>query len=250
MTGRHLVEPVEGEFRFKGRRKRLNKEELLNLLYFDPASFSPNVLLRPVCQDYLLPTAAYVGGSSEISYFAQVMPNYKFFDVVSPIIFPRSSGTIIESHLYSILEKYNLSLTDFYSDENILIEKVVKIVSEFNFDELFNKSETEIKSTLNKLKENLLTVDNSLEQPIEKSILRMEQTLNTLKDKSKSAEERKHKTLIQQLQKVRDAVYPNGNLQEREISFFYFANKYGLDIIKWIMSELNTNKIEHQVIEL
>ena len=249
-SGRHLIEPVEDGFRFKGKRKRLNKEELLNLLYFDPAAFSPNVLLRPICQDFLLPTAAYVGGSSEISYFAQVIPNYKFFDVVSPIIFPRSSGTIIESHLLSILEKYSLSLTDFYIDENILIEKAVKKVSDFNFDDLFNKSEAEIKSTLNKLKENLLTVDSALEQPIEKSISRIEQTLNTLKDKSKNAEERKHKTLIQQLQKVRNAVYPNNNLQEREISFFAFANKYGLDIIKWIMNELNTNKIEHQVIEL
>ena len=102
----------------------------------------------------------------------------------------------------------------------------------------------------NQLKKSLLTVDTSLEQPIEKSIVRIEQTLSTLKDKSKSAEERKHKTLIQQLQKVRDAVYPNENLQEREINFFYFANKYGLDIIKWIMNELHTYKIEHQVIEL
>ncbi|MCF6270438.1 MAG: bacillithiol biosynthesis cysteine-adding enzyme BshC [Melioribacteraceae bacterium] len=249
-TGRHLVEPVEGEFRFKGRRKRLNKEELLNLLYFDPSSFSPNVLLRPICQDYLLPTAAYVGGSSEISYFAQVMPNYKFFDVISPIIFPRSSCTIIESHLFSVFEKYNLSLPDFYIDEKILIEKVVKIVSEFNFDELFFNSEKEIVTTLNKLKEKLLSVDNSLAQPIEKSITRIEQTLQMLKGKSKGAEERKYKTLITQLQKVRDAVYPNENLQEREINFFYFANKYGLDIIKWIMNELNTNKIEHQVVEL
>lgn len=249
-TGRHIVEPVEGGFRFKGRRKKLNKAELLNLLYFDPSSFSPNVLLRPICQDYLLPTAAYVGGSSEISYFAQVMPNYKFFDVVSPIIFPRSSATIIESHLLSIFEKYNLSLTDFYFDKNILIEKIVEIVSEFNFDELFSKSGVEISTTLNKLKENLLSVDNSLAKPIEKSIMRIEQTLSTLKIKSKSAEERKHKTVIAQLQKVRDAVYPNENLQEREISFFYFANKYGLDIIKWIINELKTNTIEHQIIEL
>ncbi len=249
-TGRHLVEPVEGEFRFRGRRKRLNKEELLNLLYYDPSSFSPNVLLRPICQDYLFPTAAYVGGPSEISYFAQVMPNYKFFDVVPPIIFPRSSATIVESHLLSIFEKYNLSLADFFFDENMLIEKVVKKVSEFNFDELFAKSELEIETTLNKLKESLLSVDNSLTQPIEKSIMRIKQTLNTLKTKSKGAEERKHETLIAQLQKVRNVVYPNENLQEREINFFYFANKYGLDIIKWIMSELNTNKIEHQVIEL
>ena len=108
-SGRHLIEPTEDGFRFKGKRKRLNEEELLNLLYFDPTAFSPNVLLRPICQDFLLPTAVYVGGPSEISYFAQVIPNYSFFDVVSPILFPRSSATILESRQLSIINKYDLS---------------------------------------------------------------------------------------------------------------------------------------------
>ncbi len=249
-TGRHLIEPVEGLFRLKGKRKKMSKEELLNLLYFEPSAFSPNVMLRPICQDYLLPTAAYVGGGSEISYFAQVIPNYKFFDVITPIVFPRSSGTIVETHLYSIIEKYNLSLKDFYIDENILIEKVVKIVSEFNFDVLFTESEMEIKVVLEKLKAYLLSVDSSLAQPIGKSFERIAQTLSTLKEKSKTAEEKKHETLISQLHKVKNVVYPNDNLQEREINFFYFANKYGMDILKWIMSELKTNNFNHQIIEL
>ena len=94
---------------------------MLNLIYFDPAAFCPNVMLRPICQDYLFPTVAYVGGGSEISYFAQVIPNYDFFNIVTPIIFPRASATILESHLYSIIEKYQLSLRDFFIDENILI---------------------------------------------------------------------------------------------------------------------------------
>lgn len=249
-SGRHLIEPTDDGFRFKGKRKKLNEEELLNLLYFDPTAFSPNVLLRPICQDFLLPTAAYVGGPSEISYFAQVIPNYSFFDVVSPILFPRSSATILEARQLSIIDKYKLSVSDFTYDENILVEKVIKQISEFNFDELFTKSELDIKNSLNELKEKLLTVDESLSQPVEKSIGRIDQTLQILKDKSKSAEERKHQTVINQLQKVRNVVNPNNSLQERELNFIYFANKYGINIMKWIMGELKINKIQHQILEV
>ncbi len=249
-TGRHLVEPTESGFRFKGKRKKLNEEELLNLLYFDPSAFSPNVLLRPICQDFLLPTAAYVGGPSEISYFAQVIPNYSFFDIVSPILFPRSSATILEMRQATIMEKYKLSLADFTNDENMLIEKVIRQISDFNFDELFTKSELEIRSSLDLLKEKLLTVDEALVQPIEKSFARIEQTLKTLKEKSSSAEERKHKTVINQLQKARNVINPNNTLQERELNFISFVSKYGIDIIKWIMSELKTNKIEHQILKV
>lgn len=249
-TGRHLIEPVEDGFRFKGKRKRLNKEELMNLLYFDPSAFSPNVMLRPICQDFLLPTAVYVGGPSEISYFAQVIPNYRFFNVVSPILFPRASATIIETRQLAIINKFNLSLSDFTYEESSLIEKVIKQISEFNFDEIFTNSENEIKTSLNLLKKHLLTVDDSLLQPIEKSILRIEQTLETLKEKSKSAEERKHQIVINQLQKVRNVVFPDNALQERELNFIYFANKYGIDIIRWIMNEIKTNKIEHQILEV
>lgn len=249
-TGRHLVEPTENGFRFKGKRKKLNEEELLNLLYFDPTAFSPNVLLRPICQDYLFPTAVYIGGPSEISYFAQVMPNYLFFDIVSPILFPRSSATIMEMRQLATMKRYELSLSDFTCGENTLIEKVIKQISEFNFDELFAKSELDIKNTLDELKNNLLSVDKALEQPIEKSIKRIEQTLLTLEEKSRNAEERKHQTVVNQLRKVRNSIFPNNTLQEREVSFIYFANKYGIDVVKWIMSELKTNKIEHQILEV
>ena len=249
-TGRHLIEPVEDGFRLKGKRKRMDKDELMNLLYFDPSTFSPNVMLRPVCQDFLLPTVVYVGGPSEISYFAQVIPNYDFFNVVTPILFPRASATIVESRQLAIINKFKLSLSDFTYDENTLIEKVIKQISEFDFDEIFTNSEAEINNVLLTLKKHLLTVDESLLQPIEKSILRIEQTLETLKEKSKSAEERKHQIVISQLQKVRNVLFPNNTLQEREINFIYFANKYGIDIIKWIMNEIKTNKIEHQLLEV
>ena len=248
--GRYLIEPVDEEFRFKGKRKRIGKIELLNLLHYDPSSFSPNVLLRPICQDYILPTAVYVGGPSELSYFAQVMPNYSFFEVVDPIIFPRSSATIIEKHIFSTLQKYDLSISDIFRKKRELINRVLKSISDIDINSLFSETKNNIDLELEKIKSTLLAIDKNLIDSTNKSMQRIFQNLEVIKEKSEKAQAAKHETVIKQLDKVRMVIYPQENLQERELSFINFANKYGLDIFKWIFNELTINKYEHQIIEL
>jgi len=248
--GRHLIEPVDKEFRFKGKRKRIGKIELLNLLHYDPSTFSPNVLLRPICQDYILPTSIYVGGPSELSYFAQVMPNYSFFEIVDPIIFPRASATIVEKHIYSTLEKYDLSISDIFRDRKELISRVLNSISDIDINSLFLETKNNIDSELEKIKSTLLEIDKTLIDSTNKSMQRIFQNLEVIKEKSEKAQAVKHETVIKQLDKVRMVIYPQENLQERELSFIYFANKYGLDIFKWIFNELTINKYEHQIIEL
>ncbi len=248
--GRHLVEPVEGEFRFRGRRKRISKDEIKKLLYYDPAAFSPNVLLRPICQDYLFPTAVYVGGPAEVSYFAQVMPNYSFFDLVAPIVFPRASATILEKHIASSIKKYDLSFNEYFFNEKDLINNVLNKISEFDLEDLFAESEENIKKELLKLRESLIQIDEALSDASEKSLQKITQALEILKTKSEQFQARKHEDVVNRIKKVRSFIYPNNTMQERELNFIYFANKYGLDIIKWFFSELIINKPEHQVIEL
>ncbi|RPI71172.1 MAG: bacillithiol biosynthesis cysteine-adding enzyme BshC, partial [Ignavibacteriales bacterium] len=114
--GRFLIEPVENEFRLRRKRKKFTQDEIINAIDMHPENFSPNVLLRPICQDYLLPTAFYIGGPSEVSYFAQITPLYDFYNLNSPFIYPRASATIFEKNLENILEKYNLSLEDIFSN--------------------------------------------------------------------------------------------------------------------------------------
>ena len=114
--GRYLIEPVENEFRLRRKRKKFTYDELMALIENSPERFSPNVLLRPICQDFLLPTAFYIGGPSEVSYFAQAIPLYNLYGVEPPFIYPRSSATLIEKNISSLLEKYNLKLSDILID--------------------------------------------------------------------------------------------------------------------------------------
>lgn len=249
-SGRHLVEPVEGEFRFRGKRKRISEDEIKKLLYYDPSAFSPGVLLRPICQDFLFPTAVYVGGPAEVSYFAQVIPNYSFFNLVPPIVFPRASVTILEKHIASSIKKYDLLFNEFFFDENDLVNKMLNKVSDIDLEDIFSNSKESINGTLLKLRESLVEIDQTLNDVSEKSVNRINQTMEILKSKSEDLQARKHKDVVNRLKKIRYFIYPNDTLQEREINFIYFASKYGVNFVKWLVNELSTSKIDHQVIEL
>ena len=245
------IEPTDaGEYRLKGKRKKFTQEEILKQLDIAPEKFSPNVLLRPICQDFLFPTAFYIGGPGEISYFAQVSPLYNIYGIDEPFIYPRSSATIVEKGVKTILDKNNLEYVDIFTEEEELIKKIVSASSELNLEALFQNTTEEINSSLNQITQLLPLIDKTLGDLTVKSKLRIEETLNALKAKAVEAEKRKYETTIRQVSKVRNVLFPESNLQERELNWIYFANKYGIDIVRWIFNELAINKFEHQILEM
>ena len=247
---RVLIEPAEKEYRLKGKRKKFTQDELISKIDSEPEKFSPNVLLRPICQDYLFPTGFYVGGPSEISYFAQITPLYKIYGINQPYIYPRSSATIVEKGAKSVLEKYSLEYSDLFTSEDELISKIVSSKSELNIENMFDDVSTSTNKLLKSVGEQLANLDKTLPDITNKTMQKIDDALTYLKGKAEDSEKRKYETTIRQLTKVRNLLYPNSNLQERELNFIYFANKYGLDIMKWIFSELSINKFEHQILEL
>ena len=248
--GRFLIEPVENEFRLRRKRKRFSYEELIDLIDKEPECFSPNVLLRPICQDYILPTAFYVGGPSEISYFAQVTPLYDFYNIEAPILYPRSSATIIEKNISTIIEKYDIDLAELFMDPEKLKQKVIDSISKVSVEETFGNASNEIEIIFDQLKEKLFEFDKTISDTSSKYKQKIFHHLNELKDKASEAQKRKHEITLRQIDKISSSVFPNSNLQEREINFIYFANKYSVDIIKRIFEELTINKFEHQIISL
>ncbi|MGE5364633.1 MAG: bacillithiol biosynthesis cysteine-adding enzyme BshC [Bacteroidota bacterium] len=248
--GRYLIEPVDDQFRLKGKRKRFSREELLELIDASPERFSSNVLLRPICQDYIFPTAFYVGGPAEISYFAQLIPLYGFYDIPQPIIYPRSSATILEKGLINVMDKYSLGLKDLFMDKKTLHEKVLRDISGDGTEILFNKAVDAVNDSMERLQERLNEIDKTLNDSAVKTREKIQQGLEILRNKTMAAEKKKHESTIRQLDKLSNILYPLQNLQEREFSFIYYAHKYGLDIIKQINNELTINKFEHQIIEL
>lgn len=248
---RLLIEPTEtGELRLKGKRKKFSFEEILNQIENTPEKFSPNVLLRPICQDFLFSTGFYIAGPGEISYFAQVNPLYEFFSIEEPFIYPRASATIVEQGVNQVLTKHNLSILEIFVDEKELIDKIVRATSEMNIEQFFSSANENINNVFKDVSEKIILIDKTLGDLSEKSLQRIQQTFDYLKQKATEAEKRKYETSIRQLSKVQNILYPKNNLQEREINFIYFVNKYGMDFLKWLYDNLTIDKFHHQILEM
>ncbi len=248
--GRYSIEPVENEFRLKRKRKSFTKEELLELVENEPERFSPNVLLRPICQDYILPTAFYIAGPSEIAYFAQVTPLYDFYEIQTPIIYPRASATLMEANINKTLEKYQLSVNEIFMGVDELKKNVVESLSKNNVDEIFTKTMNDIEIAFDNLREKLFDLDKTIADNSKKYRSKISNTLNELRNKAEHAQNKKYEVTLRQLDRACNLLYPNGNLQEREINCTYFINKYGKGFLQRIFSDLEIDKFEHQIISL
>ncbi|NUN09342.1 MAG: bacillithiol biosynthesis cysteine-adding enzyme BshC [Ignavibacteriaceae bacterium] len=250
-NGRFAIEPLEdGGFRLKRKKVKYSKEELLNFCEETPEAFSPNVMLRPVCQDYLFKTAFYVAGPGEISYFAQAFTLYGFFDINRPILYPRASVTLVEKNIQTVLQKYSLEYTEVFKEPEKIVEKVLRERSLQDLESVFGDTFNSVEQSLGALKSYVNEVDRGTAESVEKFRLRFDQFLEDLKRKTIDAEKMKNETITRQIQKLLMSLLPFNELQEREINYFYFANKYGPGLIHRIYNEVDTHQFEHQVIEL
>ena len=248
--GRYSIEPVDNEYRLRRKRKSFTQEQLLELLENEPDKFSPNVLLRPICQDYLFPTAFYIAGPSEIAYFAQIKPLYEIYEIVEPIIYPRSSVTILENAIANSLEKYSVSINDIFIDVENVKKKIINSVEERSVDEMFEGITNQIETTFDQLKEKLLDLDKTIADSSNRYRDKILSNISELKSKAEKAQQKKYEVTLRQIDRAAVNLFPNSNLQEREINFVYFANKYGEEFLKKVFDELQINKFEHQIIRL
>lgn len=248
--GRYSIDPVDNDFRLKRKRKSFTRDELLDLIENEPERFSPNVLLRPICQDYILPTAIYVAGPAEISYFAQVSLLYKFFNIENPIIYPRCSATLLEANIKKTLEKYEVTLGDIFLGVEDVKKRVVDSLTENKVDDIFSEALDEIEIAFDKLKEKLFEFDKTIADTSKKYRGKIFNSLNELKGKAEQAQSQKFEVTLRQLDRAGNLLFPNGQLQERIVNYIYYTNKYGDDFLNKIFNDLEIDKFEHQIIEL
>jgi bacillithiol biosynthesis cysteine-adding enzyme BshC len=248
--GRYLLEPREDGYGLKGTRKHLPREQVQSILENNPELLSPNVVLRPVCQDTLLPTVAYVAGPSEVAYFAQLKPLYREFGIPEPLIYPRASITILEEKVEKVLSRFALDVPDLFRDVELLKQQIAEDVSDVKVDELFDQTLRSIEASLGGMKEGIQSIDPTLMGALENAKGRIQGSMNVLREKTAAAQQRKHEVSLRQIDKASLHFFPHGNLQERELNILYFLNKYGLEFVRWLYGEMAIDKFKHQVIRM
>ncbi len=250
--GRFPIEPdeQEGIFKLKGVRFKFSKGELINILETSPQLLSPNVVLRPICQDVLLPTFAYIAGPSEIAYFAQIKPAYEYFNIPMPIIFPRISATLIEPKVKKILEKYGIDIREVYTDFNSLAKRIILANSDVDIQGFFDSVRSKLSSLLDEVKSFVSGIDPSLSGAVENSSGKIFYHIDNIYEKTLTASQRKNEIISQQIQKLKLNLLPEDELQERILNITYFLNKYGFQLIGKLFDELEIFEFNHQFVYL
>jgi bacillithiol biosynthesis cysteine-adding enzyme BshC len=247
---RRGLEPVGAGFLLRGTKRKLMPEQIRTILETTPQAFSPNVVLRPVCQDFILPTAGYVAGPGEVAYFAQLKGVYQHFGVEMPPLFPRGSATILEHRVAKLMEKYQLSVQDAFLDFETVMKKALAAVSPENIPGEFEKAGEDIRKIVEGLRPLIVRVDPTVEGTMDATISRMLHHLEHLQEKTTTAYRRKNEQVLQQTKKFQQSIFPNRDLQERVLNFTYFYNKYGEDFIEFLFRELPGYAKTHKVLTI
>ena len=242
------VRHQDGEF-FIGERK-LAAAELLHETERCPEKFSANVLLRPLMQDYLLPTLCYIGGPSEVAYFAQIEVVYrKLAGRVTPVV-PRIFATLIEPRAAKLLDRYQLSLTDLFNTPEKTRELVAARALPDSILKSFDSAAEHLEQALALLQGPLEKLDKTLVDAAENAGSKMRYQLQGVRDKAARAEARKNTEVLRHADELITALYPNKELQEREVGAAYFLLKYGRGVVEQIKSAARSGCGEHQVIRV
>ncbi|MGB8129610.1 MAG: bacillithiol biosynthesis cysteine-adding enzyme BshC [Candidatus Angelobacter sp.] len=242
------VRQQDGHF-FVGERK-LSAAELLNETERCPEKFSANVLLRPLMQDYLLPTLCYIGGPAETAYFAQIEVVYrKLAGRVTPVV-PRIFATLIEPRIAKLMDRYQLSLADLFNTPEKTRELVGSRALPDSILKSFDLAAEHVEKALAVIQGPLEKLDKTLIDAAENAGSKMRYQLQGIRDKAARAEARKNTEVLRHADELITALYPNKELQEREIGGAYFLLKYGKSVLDQIKAAVRTGCGEHQVIRI
>jgi bacillithiol biosynthesis cysteine-adding enzyme BshC len=221
---RYRLLRTERGFDVSGAEESLAERELLAILERQPLRFSTSALLRPIVQDTLLPTAVYVGGPAEVSYFAQLEPLYRHFGLEPPLIAERAHFRLVPQPIRRILDKLGLSANDFDQPREALISKLVPEASRTEAPGPAWISELEQRLTGLESRPGL---DPALTRAVERTRETVRHALERLAQRYQQVSLEQDRVLSGRLSRIEGWLRPEGHLQERVFSFPAFAARVG-----------------------
>lgn len=225
--------------------------ELIDLLEQNPNSLSPNVFMRPLLQDCLLPTLAYVGGPGEIAYYAQMKTLYEAAGMQMPIILPRFSATIIESNIARNLDELPFMLTDYSQRIEDLEKQYIDKSNKLDIQSLANEWINKLGELADSHTEQIEAFDTSLLGTLVRTKQDQINAVNNMRQKLIRSAKNQEEVQLKRIQKVQLMLFPNRNLQERELASLYVLNKYGEGILDELLNHLEGRSPNfHYLIEL
>jgi bacillithiol biosynthesis cysteine-adding enzyme BshC len=244
--GRHPVRFAEGAFRAGDRE--WTQAALLSEVRTHPAGFSPNVLLRPIVQDTLFPTVAYVAGPNELAYLGQLKPVYAHFGVPMPLMVPRVSATLLDSAGVRFLGKHDVALEVLHAQDESVLNHLLEAALPGEVERAFQAAAAAIDGPMQALVQAVPAIDPTLEGAARSTAGKINHEIQGLHTKIIHAAKRRDETLRRQFTRTRAQAFPNGHAQERTIGFVSFLNRYGPGLLDHLVRDLPLDPGSHWVV--
>ena len=214
-----------------------SKQAILEGLEMTPQYFSPNVVLRPLFQESILPNLAYVGGGGELAYWLERKTQFDYFNVNFPILVRRNSALFLDKGSKDRLAKLNLQLTDLTHDTDSLIKKYIGQISDTPLT--LSDEKAEIEQVFSKILTQTVAIDATLEKVVLAEKTKALQSVELIASKLMKSEKQKNETSLNQIRNLTQKFFPNGGLQERFDNFLPYYLKYGETFFDVLNENLN-----------
>jgi bacillithiol biosynthesis cysteine-adding enzyme BshC len=229
---RDRIVRVKGKFITHDSHLTFNEKEIINELHNHPERFSPNVILRGIYQETILPNIAYIGGGGEVAYWLQLKDLFDKYNVPYPILLLRNSFLIVEKKWQQKISKLGFTIEDFFLPEQELLNRLVarETKNEIKLNGNFSDAEQLYES----LKKQVATVDTTLARHVEALKIQSIYRLRELEKKMLRAEKRKFMDQQRQIHTIKENLFPKNGLQERIDNFMYYYAKWGKDFLQQV----------------
>lgn len=232
-----------GIYKIHNSTLSFTKEQLIYELDKFPEKFSPNVALRPLYQEYILPNIATVLGPGEMAYWLQLKTTFNFFQVDFPSLVLRDSALMLNRSVSKKIEQYKLTNEDLFRAPDTLIKEKIIASSEVSFEEEIN----ELQKVFEIAKNKATRIDVSLEKTVIGELKKAQNSMNMIMSKTIKAEKRKNEVVVSQIQSIHNSIYPEGHFQERHLNFLNF---YSNDFIKKLIEEFNPLEFQLKIFKV
>jgi bacillithiol synthase len=213
-----------------------------------PEHFSPNVLLRPLVQDTLFPTIAYVAGPSELVYLGQLKGVYEHFGLPMPLVYPRASATLLDSAGVRFLTRHDVPLETLQPRDESALNRLLEQQLPREVEQALDAAQTAVADRMAAVLAVVASVDATLEGAARSAQGKMTHELTTLHNKVIQAAKRRDETLRRQFIRARAQTYPDGSPQERAVGFVSLLNRAGPALVELLERELPLDLGQHWVL--
>jgi bacillithiol biosynthesis cysteine-adding enzyme BshC len=227
---------------------RFTKDEILEELENHPERFSPNVILRPLYQEVILPNLCYIGGGGEIAYWLELKSNFEANAVLFPILLVRNSVLLTTKKQIEKAQKLNLKMADLFQKRDELLNNKTKEISNFDID--FSAQKEFLKQQFEKLYSIAEQTDISFKNAVKAQEIKQIKGLDNLEKRLLKAEKRKLAEKLRRMKQIQDELFPNQGLQERKNNFSEFYLEFGNELIIKLFKELDPLKNQFSIITL